>query len=57
MNIKDLIKDLKQIDVDKLTDDELEKLAELVTFIQVFTMKILKELDKRFFENEEKNNE
>lgn len=57
MNIDNLIKDLKQIDVDKLTDDELEKLTELVTFIQVFTMKILKELDKRFFENEEKNNE
>lgn len=53
MNIKDLIKDLKQIDVDKLTDDELEKLAELVTSIQVFAMKILKELDKRYFENEE----
>lgn len=57
MNIKDLIKDLKQINVDKLTDDELEELTELVTFIQVFTMKILKELNKRFFENEEKNNE
>jgi hypothetical protein len=57
MNIDNLIKDLKQIDVDKLTDDELEKLTELVTFIQVFTMKILKELDKRFFENEERNNE
>lgn len=28
MNIDNLIKDLKQIDVDKLTDDELEKLAE-----------------------------
>ncbi|WP_455093131.1 hypothetical protein [Parvimonas micra] len=28
MNIGDLIKDLKQIDVDKLTDDELEELAE-----------------------------
>ena len=28
MNIKDLIKDLKQIDADKLTDDELEELAE-----------------------------
>lgn len=57
MNLDDLIKDLKQIDVDKLTDDELEELAELVTFIQIFAMKILKELDKRFFENEEKNNE
>ena len=49
MNIDNLIKELEQINVDKLTDDELEKLAELVTFIQVFTMKILKELDKRFF--------
>lgn len=57
MNIDNLIKELQQIDVEKLTDDELEELAELVTFIQVFTMKILKELDKRFFENEEKNNE
>ena len=57
MNIDDLIKELQQINVEKLTDDELEKLAELVTFIQIFTMKILKELDKRFFENEEKNNE
>lgn len=57
MNIDNLIKELQQIDVEKLTDDELEKLTELVTFIQVFTMKILKELDKRFFENEEKNNE
>lgn len=28
MNIDNLIKDLKQIDVDKLTDDELEELAE-----------------------------
>lgn len=57
MNIDNLIKELQRIDVDKLTDDELEELAELVTFIQIFTMKILKELDKRFFENEEKNNE
>ena len=57
MNIDNLIKELQQINFDKLTDDELEKLAELVTFIQIFTMKILKELDKRFFENEEKNNE
>ena len=57
MNIDDLIKELQQINVEKLTDDELEKLTELVTFIQVFTMKILKELDKRFFENEERNNE
>lgn len=57
MNIDNLIKELQQINVEKLTDDELEELAELVTFIQVFTMKILKELDKRFFENEEKNNE
>lgn len=57
MNIEDLIKELQQINVEKLTDDELEKLTELVTFIQVFTMKILKELDKRFFENEERNNE
>ena len=57
MNIDNLIKELQQINVEKLTDDELEKLTELVTFIQVFTMKILKELDKRFFENEEKNNE
>ena len=57
MNIDNLIKELQQINFEKLTDDELEELAELVTFIQVFTMKILKELDKRFFENEEKNNE
>lgn len=57
MNIDNLIKELQQINVEKLTDDELEKLTELVTFIQVFTMKILKELDKRFFENEERNNE
>lgn len=57
MNIDNLIKELQRINVDKLTDDELEELAELVTFIQVFTMKILKELDKRFFKNEEKNNE
>lgn len=57
MNIDNLIKELQQIDVEKLTDDELEELAEFVTFIQVFTMKILKELDKRFFKNEEKNNE
>ena len=57
MNIDNLIEELQQINVDKLTDDELEKLAELVTFIQIFTMKILKELDKRFFENEERNNE
>lgn len=57
MNIDNLIKELQQIDVEKLTDDELEKLTELVTFIQVFTMKILKELDKRFFENEDRNNE
>lgn len=57
MNIDNLIKDLEQINVDKLTDDELEELTELVTFIQVFTMKILKELNKRFFENEGKNNE
>lgn len=28
MNIDNLIKDLKQIDADKLTDDELEELAE-----------------------------
>lgn len=28
MNIDNLIKDLQQINVDKLTDDELEKLAE-----------------------------
>ena len=57
MNIDNLIKELQQINFEKLTDDELEKLTELVTFIQVFTMKILKELDKRFFENEDKNNE
>ena len=57
MNIDNLIKELQQIDIEKLTDDELERLTELVTFIQVFTLKILKELDKRFFENEEKNNE
>lgn len=57
MNIDNLIKELQQINIEKLTDVELEKLAELVTFIQVFTMKILKELDKRFFENEEQNNE
>lgn len=53
MNIGDLIKELQQINFEKLTDNELEKLTELVTFIQVFTLKILKELDKRFFENEE----
>lgn len=57
MNIDNLIKELQQIDIEKLTDNELEKLTELVTFIQVFTLKILKELDKRFFENEEQNNE
>lgn len=57
MNIDNLIKELQRIDVEKLTDNELEKLTELVTFIQVFTLKILKELDKRFFENEEQNNE
>lgn len=28
MNIDDLIKELQQINVDKLTDDEIEKLAE-----------------------------
>lgn len=57
MNIDNLIKELQQINVEKLTDDELEKFTELVTFIQVFTMKVLKEIDKRFFENEEQNNE
>lgn len=57
MNTDNLIKELQRIDVEKLTDNELEKLTELVTFIQVFTLKILKELDKRFFENEEQNNE
>lgn len=57
MNIDNLIKELEQINVDKLTDDELEELTELVTSIQVFAMKILKELDKRYFENEEQNNE
>lgn len=28
MNVNNLIKELQQINVDKLTDDELEKLAE-----------------------------
>lgn len=43
LRYKDLVDDLLLINVDKLTDDELEELAELVTFIQVFTMKILEE--------------
>lgn len=44
MNIDNLIKDLKQIDVDKLTDDEL---LELKQNIIILNSNILKELRKR----------
>ena len=44
MNIKDLIKELQQIDVDKLTDDELLELKQNIIKLNA---DILKELRKR----------
>lgn len=35
MNIDDLIKELQRIDVDKLTDDELEELAENIEKLSI----------------------
>lgn len=48
MNIKDLIKELQQINFEKLTDDELEELAEN---IEKLTQKIGNEAIKRYVMN------
>lgn len=48
MNIDNLIKDLKQIDVDKLTDDELGKFADNM---ETLAKKLANEVIKRYVAN------
>lgn len=48
MNIGDLIKELQQINVEKLTDDELEKLAENM---ETLAKKTANEVIKRYVVN------
>lgn len=49
MNIGDLIKELQRIDVDKLTDDELETLAEN---IEKLSIKIALVMTVRYLEGD-----
>ena len=49
MNIEDLIKELQRIDVDKLTDDELETLAEN---IEKLSIKIALVMTVRYLEGD-----
>ena len=45
MNIDNLIKELQQIDIEKLTDDELEELGENIpTLAEKQLMKLLKDM-------------
>lgn len=48
MNIDNLIKELQQIDVEKLTDDELEELAENM---KTLAQKTANEVIKRYVMN------
>jgi hypothetical protein len=48
MNIDNLIKELQQIDIEKLTDDELEELGEN---IPTLAEKIANEIVKRYVMN------
>ena len=48
MNIDNLIKELQQIDIEKLTDDELEKLTEI---IPTLAEKTANEIVKRYVMN------
>lgn len=48
MNLDDFIKELQQIDVEKLTDDELEELAENM---KTLAQKTANEVLKRYVKN------
>lgn len=48
MNIDNLIKELQQINFEKLTDDELEKLAENM---KTLAQKVANEVIKRYVKN------